>query len=197
MKKLPGPITPSRLESFSDAVLAVIITITALEIRPPHGGDLGSLTSMLPTFLAYLLGFAFIGIYWNNHHHLLRSVKKISGSVMWANLHLLFWLSLIPATTVWVGEFPNDTWPAAIFGIIGFMAGIAYYVLSRALIHADEDNKLENRLGRDWKGIISQILYGLGIGMAFIHPLLAYSFYVLISIMWFVPDRRLSSSQDG
>jgi uncharacterized membrane protein len=177
-------------------VLAVIITISAVGIRPLHGGDLGSLYSIMPTFLAYLLGFSFIGTYWNNHHHLLRSAKRISGSVMWANLHLLFWLSLIPAAILWVGDFPYDIWPAVVFGVIGFMASIAYYILSRTLIHADLNNKLEGRLGRDTKAIVSQTLYALGVGMAFINPLLAYGFYALISIMWFVPDRRLAPEQE-
>jgi len=189
----PGPITPTRLEAFSDGVLAVIITITALEIKPPPGDTLSALHTVIPLFLAYLLGFTFIGIYWNNHHHLLRSSRRISGTVMWANLHLLFWLSLIPAATVWAGEFPGDAWPAAVFGCIGFMSGIAYYILSRTLIHADNP-KLKRQLGRDTKGIISQVLYALGIGLAFIHPLLAYGVYALISIMWFIPDRRLEDS---
>lgn len=194
MKQVPAPITPHRLEMFSDAVLAVIITITALEIRPPDGGDLEALRSMTPTLLAYMLGFAFIGIYWNNHHHLLRSAKRITAGVMWANLHLLFWLSLVPATTVWLGEFPDKSWPAAIFGVIGFMAGIAYFILSRLLIRADKDNKLERVIGRDVKGITSQVLYALGIGAAFIDPLLAYVLYVSVSVMWLIPDPRLKQT---
>ena len=191
-----GPITPTRLESFSDGVMAVIITITALEIRPPQGDNLTSLASDGPLLLAYMLGFVFIGIYWNNHHHLLRSAKRINGSVMWANLHLLFWLSLIPAATVWAGNFPLDRLPAIAFGVVGLMSGIAYYILSRTLIHADRGNKLDKLLGQDTKGIISQVLYAIGIGAVFISPLLAYGIYVLVSIMWFVPDSRLAVEQE-
>jgi len=196
MRRPQGPISPTRLESFSDSVIAVIITITALEIRPPQGDNLTSLDSGLPLLLAYVMGFVFIGIYWNNHHHLLRTAKRINGSVMWANLHLLFWLSLIPAATVWAGNFPTDKLPAIAFGVVGIMAGIAYYILGQTLIHADKGNKLDMLLGRDTKGIVSQVLYAIGIGAVFISPLLAYGIYILVSVMWLVPDPRLARGEE-
>src|SRR5215470_16441837 len=183
---------PGRLEAFSDAVLAVIITIMVLELRPPEGDDLPSLESLLPKLLIYVLSFVTIGIYWNNHHHLLRATRRISGGVMWANLHLLFWLSLVPVVTAWVGAHPRSLWPAVIYGADGFLAGIAYYILTRSIRMENNDTSINDLLRRDSKAKVSLVLIALGMGLAFVEPLLAYSAYALGSLMWFIPDRRFA-----
>ena len=185
---------PERLEAFSDAVLAVIITIMVLELRPPPGADVADLQSLIPGLLIYVLSFASIGIYWNNHHHLLRATRRISGGVMWANLHLLFWLSLVPVVTAWVGDHPRDVWPAVIYGAIGFLAGIAYYILTLAIRKVNKDTPINGLLQRDTKAKVSVALIALGMALAFIEPLVAYGVYALVSLMWFIPDRRLASS---
>jgi len=185
-------IGPARLEAFSDAVLAVIITIMVLELRPPEGDDLPSLKSLLPKLLIYVLSFVTIGIYWNNHHHLLRATRRISGGVMWANLHLLFWLSLVPVVTAWVGAHPRSLWPAVIYGADGFLAGIAYYILTRSIRKVNHDTSINDLLRRDTKAKVSLALIALGMGLAFIEPLLAYVAYALVSLMWFIPDRRFA-----
>ncbi|HEX9413104.1 MAG TPA: TMEM175 family protein [Ktedonobacterales bacterium] len=193
----PRELSPARLEAFSDGVLAVIITIMVLELRPPPRDDLAALRALIPGLLIYVLSFTFIGIYWNNHHHLLRATRRISGGVMWANLHLLFWLSLVPVVTAWVGAHPRSTWPAVTYGAIGFLAGIAYFLLTLALRAVNQDTRINELLQRDTKARVSLALYTLGIALAFVQPLLAYGAYALVSIMWFIPDRRLAPAGDG
>jgi uncharacterized membrane protein len=184
-------MSSARLEGFSDGVLAVIITIMVLELRPPPGDALAALQALIPGLLIYVLSFAFIAMYWNNHHHLLRATRRISSGVMWANLHLLFWLSLVPVVTAWVGAHPRSRWPAVIYGAIGFLAGVAYYLLTLTIRAVNQDTRINELLGRDVKGKLSVVIYTLGIGLAFLDPLLAYGSYALVSIMWFIPDRRL------
>ena len=184
----------ARLEGFSDAVLAVIITITALELRPPSSADLAALQPLIPGLLIYVLSFTVIGIYWNNHHHLLRATRRISGGVMWANLYLLFWLSLVPVITAWVGAHPRDLWPAVIYGADGFMAGIAYAILTQTIRKVNKDTSINELLQRDAKAKVSVALIALGMALAFIEPLLAYGAYALVSLMWFIPDRRLATT---
>jgi uncharacterized membrane protein len=187
---------PARLEGFSDAVLAVIITIMALALRPPPGGDLTALRSLVPGLLIYVLSFTVIGIYWNNHHHLLRATRRISGGVMWANLHLLFWLSLVPVVTAWVGAHPRSLGPAFTYGAIGLAAGIAYLILTRSIRKVNRDPSINKVLQRDSKAKASVALIALGMALAFIEPLLAYGAYGLVSIMWFIPDRRFADPSD-
>jgi uncharacterized membrane protein len=181
-----------RLETFSDAVFGILITIMVLELKPPNGAALDDLKSIIPKLLIYILSFTFLAIYWNNHHHLLRATKHISGWVMWANLHLLFWLSLIPVVTAWIGEFPDESWPAAFFGIIAVVSAIAYSpILTGSILGANKSTPLSRTLSNDRKGKISIILYLLGVGAAFIYPVLAYLIYVSVAVLWFVPDKRL------
>lgn len=187
-------IGPGRLTAFSDGVLAVIITITALSIRPPDGTDFDALSDRFPGALIYALSFAMVGIYWNNHHHLLRASHRVSGSVMWANLHLLFWLSFLPIVTEWVGNDYASMLPAAAYGAIAFLSAVAYAVLVYALRRTDRDfARLAASWGHDVKGLASPAIYALGFGLAFLPlgPWLAYACYVAVAIMWFVPDRRL------
>lgn len=182
-----------RVEAFSDGVLAVIITIMALELRAPVGGGLADLRGRLPALLVYVLSFTFIGIYWNNHHHLLRAARRVTGAVMWANLHLLFWLSLIPVLTEWIGEQYRQSVPAATYGVVCFGAAIAFTVLTRAIIGADgKDSSVATALGRDVKGLVSLAFYAAATGLAFVSPWIAYALFAAVAIMWFVPDRRLS-----
>ena len=188
-------ISPVRLEAFSDGVLAVIITIMVLELRPPPGDSLAALQTLIPGLMIYVLSFTLIGIYWNNHHHLLRATRRISGSVMWANLHLLFWLSLVPVVTAWVGAHPLSRWPAVSYGVIGLMAGVAYYLLTLAILTTNQDTRINEQLGRDTKGKLSMALYVLGIVLALIEPMLAFGAYTLVAIMWFIPDRRLATAK--
>jgi uncharacterized membrane protein len=182
-----------RLEAFSDGVLAVIITIMALELRAPAGGSFTDLRSRLPALLIYILSFVIIGIYWNNHHHLLRAARRVTGGVMWANLHLLFWLSLIPVLTEWVGEHYRASAPAATYGLVGLGAAIAFTILTRAIIRADgNDSLVAQAIGRDNKGRISLVAYAAATGLAFVSPWIAYALIAGVAVMWFVPDRRLS-----
>ncbi len=184
-------IGTSRLEAFSDGVMAVIITITALSLKVPLSGSFTSLSRRLPEMLVYILSFTFIGIYWNNHHHLLRVTHHISGGVMWANLHLLFWLSLIPLVTEWVGSFYGDHWPAATYGIVALGAAIAFSILVVAIIHANgRDSAVGRAIGSDRKGNLSIALYACAIGLALLSPYVAYAVYALVAVIWFVPDRR-------
>jgi uncharacterized membrane protein len=168
-----------------------------LELRPPPGDSLAALRSLIPGLLIYVLSFTLIGIYWNNHHHLLRATRRISGGVMWANLHLLFWLSLVPVVTAWVGAHPLSRWPAVAYGAIGLMAGVAYYLLTLTILAVNQDTGINEQLGRDIKGKLSMALYTLGIVLAFIEPLLAFGVYALVAIMWFIPDRRLAIPNAG
>jgi uncharacterized membrane protein len=195
----PREMSASRLEGFSDGVLAVIITIMLLGLQRPTSADISALEPLIPGLLIYVLSFAFIGNYWNNHHHLLRATRRINGGVMWANLHLLFWLSLVPLVTAWIGNqgLGKDglsKWPAATYGFIGFMAGLAYYILTLTIRAVNKDTRINELLGRDIKGRVSVAIYAVGIALAFVEPLLAYAAYALVAIMWFIPDRRLAVS---
>jgi uncharacterized membrane protein len=182
-----------RVEAFSDGVLAVIITIMALELKAPIGSGFADLRGRFPALLVYVLSFTFIGIYWNNHHHLLRAARRVTGPMMWANLHLLFWLSLIPVLTEWIGEQYRQSLPAATYGLACLGAAIAFTVLTRAIIRSDgKDSSVARALGRDIKGRVSLVLYGAATGLAFVSPWIAYAVFAAVAIIWFVPDRRLS-----
>jgi uncharacterized membrane protein len=182
-----------RVEAFSDGVIAVIITIMALELRAPVGGSFTDLRGRLPALLVYILSFVFIGIYWNNHHHLFRAARRVTGRVMWTNLHLLFWLSLIPVLTGWIGEHYQESAPAATYGVVCLGAGLAFMILTRAIIRADGgDSLVATAIGPDYKGRISVLAYAAAIGLAFVSPWISYALFASVSAMWFVPDRRLS-----
>jgi uncharacterized membrane protein len=180
------------LEAFSDAVIAIIITIMVLELRAPHGADWASLSSLIPVFLSYALSFLFLGIYWNNHHHLFQVVRHVDGRVLWANLHLLFWLSLFPFCTGWLGETHFAARPVALYGVVLLLAACAYYVLTRALLPLHgKDSTLAVALGSDVKGRASIAVYVGAIGASFFSPWLAYGLYVVVAIAWLIPDRRM------
>ena len=182
-----------RLETFSDGVLAVIITIMAISLKVPEGTSLHALSKSLPSVLVFLLSFTIIGIYWNNHHHLLRSTERISGAVMWANLHLLFWLSLVPVLTEWVAKYYRAHLPASAYGVAAVGAAIAYGILVRAIIRANgAESAVARAVGSDLKGNVSIALYLVGVGAAWASPWIAYAFYAMVAVVWFVPDRRLS-----
>jgi uncharacterized membrane protein len=185
-------MSKGRLEAFSDGVLAIIITIMVLEMKVPYGADLVALRSLIPVFLSYVLSFVFIGIYWNNHHHLLQAVRYVNGPILWANLHLLFWLSLTPFVTGWMGENHFAAWPVALYGVVLLLAGVAYFILTRALIaYHGRDSTLANALGRDFKGKVSLVFYGVAIPLSFVNPWIACALYVLVAVMWLIPDRRI------
>jgi uncharacterized membrane protein len=185
-------MTTNRLEAFSDAVLAVIITIMVLELRAPEGHDLAALRPLLPLVLSYLISFVYIGIYWNNHHHLMHVTEHVSGGIMWANLHLLFWLSLVPFFTAWLGDHPGEAWPAALYGVNLFMAAIAYTILTRAIVARDGTNStLAQALGSDFKGYVSIAIYLLGIFLAFVSAWVSYALFVTVALIWLIPDRRI------
>jgi uncharacterized membrane protein len=182
-----------RLEAFSDSVMAVIITIMAFEVKSPDGASWSAVHTVVPALLVYVLSFAFIGIYWNNHHHLLRTTERMNGSVMWSNLFLLFWLSMIPIVTSWVARFPDHSLPAATYGVVGFGAAVAYWILVRTIIRANSANAaIAQAVGNDVKGVLSLVLYVAGTGLAFLAPAAAYVLYGCVAVTWFVPDRRLS-----
>ncbi|MBS1983685.1 MAG: DUF1211 domain-containing protein [Bdellovibrionales bacterium] len=181
-----------RLEAFSDGVIAIILTIMVLELRPPHGGDLAALQPLIPTVLSYILSFVFIGIYWTNHHHLLMAAQRVTGSTLWANLHLLFWLSLIPFVTAWMGENHFSGWPVALYGVNLLMCGVAYSILTRVLmIHHERDSMLARAIGIDFKGNVSVFMYLAAVGLAFVHAGISLAVYVAVAVMWLVPDRRI------
>ena len=183
-----------RLQAFSDGVIAILITIMVLELKIPHGSGASDLHPLLPVFLSYVLSFVNIGIYWNNHHHLLSATRRVNGTVLWANLHLLFWLSLFPFFTGWMGENHFETLPTAAYGCVLLMAGVAYYVLKLAIIAAQgEDSTLAEALGRDVKGKISPAIYLVAVPIAFVNRWVALALYVVVSLMWLVPDRRIES----
>ena len=185
-------MTPGRLEAFSDAVIAIAITIMVLELKIPHEATLDALRPLVPVFLSYVLSFVYLGIYWNNHHHLLKRTSEVTGGILWANLHLLFWLSLFPFATAWVGENDFATTPVAIYGVVLLCAAIAYFILSTTIVHHEgPDSALARALGRDWKGKVSVVLYAAGIGLAFVSRWIAVAIYVGVALMWLVPDRRL------
>jgi uncharacterized membrane protein len=185
----------SRLEAFSDGVIAIIITIMVLELKAPHGTDITALRPLLPEILIYVLSFLYLAIYWNNHHHLLHATEGISGRILWANLHLLFWLSLIPFVTSWLGENPDAPWPTAMYGIVLLMAAIAYYVLQSLLIrHEGADSTLAAALRRDLKGKISPVLYASAIGLSFVAVWIADLIYLAVALMWFLPEPRIETA---
>jgi len=184
----------NRLEAFSDGVIAIIITIMVLEMKVPHGNDIQVLRPLLPVFLSYVLSFIYIGIYWNNHHHLLHTVQHVNASIMWANLHLLFWQSLIPFVTGWMGENHFDGLPTALYGFVLLMTAIAYFILQRAiLVKQGQGSPLAGAIGRDLKGKISLLCYGLAIGLSFVNKwvVVAHALYVFVAMIWFIPDRRI------
>jgi uncharacterized membrane protein len=186
----------SRLEAFSDGVIAIIITIMVLELRVPHGEDLHALVPLLPIFLSYVLSFVYVGIYWNNHHHLLHAVERgVTGGILWANLHLLFWLSLFPFTTDWMGESGYERTPSGVYGLVLLMAGIAYLILQRAIIaHDGPSSVLLRAVGRDWKGNLSALLYVVAIASTFWTKWIAQAIYVLVALLWLIPDRRIENA---
>jgi len=185
-------MTKSRIEAFSDGVLAIIITIMVLELKVPHTADLSALFPVLPVFLSYLLSFVFMGIYWNNHHHLFQLVKHVNGKTLWANLHLLFWLSLIPFVTGWMGENHFEAWPVTMYGVILFMSAVAYYILARTLVsHHGKESDLASAMGGDFKGKISLVLYAAALPAAFTDTRISGAIYVAVALMWLVPDRRI------
>ena len=182
----------NRLEAFSDGVLAIIITIMVLELKVPHGADWTALSKLMPVFLSYVLSFIYVGIYWNNHHHLLHAVKHVSGGVLWANLHLLFWLSLIPFVTGWMGENHFSALPAALYGGVLMMAGVAYWILVRSIISTDgKDSLVAQAVGKDFKGIVSVVVYLVAMPLAFVSVWLALAGYVAVALLWLIPDRRV------
>lgn len=185
----------ARLEAFSDGVMAIIITIMVLELKVPHGDNLAVLRPLIPVFLSYVLSFIFVGIYWNNHHHLLQAVRQVNGRILWANLHLLFWLSLVPFATGWMGESNFTTLPVAFYGTVLLLAAIAYFILTRTLIdHHGQDSPLATAIGRDFKGKISVLCYVVAILLAFVNSQLSCLLYVLVAIIWLIPDRRLEKT---
>ena len=183
-----------RLEAFSDGVLAIIITIMVLELKVPHGGDLHALIPVWPIFLSYVLSFIYVGIYWNNHHHLLHATRLVGGGVMWANLSLLFCLSLIPVVTGWVGDHPHATWPAAFYGAVLLLCALAWLILEKAIIARNgPESEVAQAVSHDWKTKLSGVLYVVGIGLSFVRAWVAQIVYALVALMWVVPDRRIES----
>jgi len=181
-----------RLEAFSDGVIAIIITIMVLELKVPHGDSLDALLPLWPVFLSYTLSFVNLGIYWNNHHHMLHATRQISGNVLWANLHLLFWLSLVPFVTGWMGENEFAPVPTAIYGAVLLMAAVAYWILLQTILQAEgPDSLLRTAVGSDWKGKLSPILYVVAIPLAFVHEAIAGALYVAVALIWLIPDRRI------
>jgi uncharacterized membrane protein len=182
----------NRLEAFSDGVIAIIITIMVLEMKLPPGSDISALTPVLPVFLSYILSFVYIGIYWNNHHHMLHTVNRVTGGILWANLHLLFWLSLFPFVTGWVGHNHLSPTPIALYGVVLLLAAIAYFILQQTIIASQgAESVLRKAIGGDLKGRISPILYATAIPAAFYQPWIAASIYMFVAFMWLVPDRRI------
>ncbi len=182
----------NRLEAFSDGVLAIIITIMVLEMKVPHGGNWSDLFSIWPTFLSYILSFLYLGIYWNNHHHLIHAVKKSTGGIMWSNLHLLFWLSLIPFVTGWMGENSFAQSTVTVYGVVLLMCAIAFFILEKVCINAEgPDSLLLKAVGKDWKGKTSLLMYGLGIATSYFMPVISLVIYLFVAIIWLVPDKRI------
>ena len=187
-------MTKGRLEAFSDGVIAILITIMVLELKVPHGTDWEALRPLVPSFLTYVLSFVFLGIYWNNHHHMLHLTDRINGGILWANLHLLFWLSLVPFATGWMGENHFAALPTAVYGAVPLCSGIAYWILERAIIaHQGPDSKLAAAVGNDTKATVSTVLYASAIPLAFVRPWISAAIYVFVALMWLVPDKRIES----
>ena len=190
-------MTTERIAAFSDGVIAIIITIMVLELKIPHGADLDAIRPLLPIFLTYALSFVVVGIYWNNHHHMFFLTDRITGGILWANLHLLFWLSLMPFVTGWMGENHFAPLPTALYGGVLLLAGVAYYILERTIIRNQGANsRLEAAVGNDLKGRMSVVLYALAIPLAFVNQLISDAIYVMVALMWLIPDRRIESVFD-
>ena len=188
-------MSKGRLEAFSDGVLAIIITIMVLELKPPRSSELKALEPLIPVFLSYILSFVFVGIYWNNHHHLLQAVRQVNGRVLWANLHLLFWLSLTPFVTAWMGETYFGDWPVAAYGVVLLLSGFAYSILTRVLIaQHGKESALAIAVGRDHKGNLSILIYAVAIPVSFVEAHVACGLYALVALMWLIPDRRIETA---
>jgi uncharacterized membrane protein len=192
-------MTKNRMEAFSDGVLAIIITIMVLELKVPHGSvDMAALKPLWPVFLSYLLSFIYVAIYWNNHHHMLHAAQRISGGVLWANMHLLFWLSMVPFVTAWMGENNFAPLPTALYGVVLIMAALAYTILQSTIIRGDGPNSiLRKAIGRDLKGMGSVLLYAAAIPLSFVHPAIGGGIYALVALIWIIPDRRIEKALDG
>jgi TMEM175 potassium channel family protein len=185
-------MSKGRFEAFSDGVIAVIITIMVLDMKVPHGESIEALSPVLPVFLSYVLSFVYVGIYWNNHHHMLHATSKVTGAILWANLHLLFWLSLIPFTTGWMGENHFAAAATALYGVVLLMAAIAYWILQQLIISSQgHESMLKKAIGHDWKGRVSPVLYAIAIPMAFVSRWVSLGLYVLVAFLWLIPDRRI------
>jgi uncharacterized membrane protein len=195
----PKPVmSKGRLEAFSDGVIAVIITIIVLEMKAPHGDEPAALLPLIPVFMSYVLSFLYVGIYWNNHHHMFHATQRISGAVLWANLHLLFWLSLVPFVTAWMGENHFAAMPTALYGVILFFAAVAYTILQSVLVATEgQDSLLKAAIGRDFKGKLSMVAYASAIGLAFMWQWLAGLIYLLVALMWLIPDRRIERALES
>ncbi|MBI5868686.1 MAG: DUF1211 domain-containing protein [candidate division Zixibacteria bacterium] len=191
-------MTRNRLEAFSDGVVAILITIMVLEFKVPQGADWEALVPLVPVFMSYILSFVILGIYWNNHHHMLHTAERINGKILWANLHLLFWLSLFPFETGWMGRTHAAPLPTATYGAVMLMAAVAYLILQQTIVsHQGPDSRLREAIGGYLKGKTSIALYGLSIPLAFIHPWLAIGIYILVALIWLVPDRRIEAKMGG
>ncbi len=187
-----------RVEAFSDGVMAIIITIMVLEIKVPHGTTIGVLTPLIPKIVSYILSFIYIGIYWNNHHHMMHTIQHVNGKVLWANMHLLFWLSLIPFATGWMGENGFATLPVALYGFVLLMCGVAYYILAQSLIHLHgKDSTIAAAIGKDKKGMISVIIYVVAVGTCFIHPVISMALYTIVTAIWIIPDKRIEKKLEA
>jgi uncharacterized membrane protein len=187
-----------RLEAFSDGVIAIIITIMVLELKVPHDASITALAPLIPVFLSYVLSFVYVGIYWNNHHHMLHVSRNVTGSILWANLHLLFWLSLFPFATGWMGENHFAAAPSAFYGVVLLMAAVAYWILQQLIIASQGDDSLLKRaIGNDWKGKLSPLIYAIAIATAFWSQALSQGLYVLVALIWLVPDRRIENMLAG
>jgi uncharacterized membrane protein len=188
-------MTKNRVEAFSDGVIAILITIMVLELKTPHGTDWNALVPLVPVFLAYVLSFVVLAIYWNNHHHMLHATRRIDGGILWANMHLLFWLSMIPFGTAWMGENHFAPLPTAAYGAVLLLAGVAYYILQSTIIaHGAMTPEIESFMKRDWKGRLSVALYAAAIPLAFVHQAIAGAIYVAVVLMWLIPDRRIENA---
>ena len=188
----------NRLEAFSDGVLAIIITIMVLELKTPHGTNLNALLKLFPIFISYILSFIYVGIYWNNHHHMMHTVKKVTGGILWANLHLLFWLSLIPFATAWIGEHQFAPFPMFSYGFVLLMCGIAYNILQNQIIKTQGENSLLSKaIGKDFKGKISPVLYLIAILSTYYHEVFSGIIYILVALMWLIPDKRIEKVIDN
>jgi TMEM175 potassium channel family protein len=188
-------MSKGRLEAFSDGVIAIIITIMVLELKTPREATPDALLPLVPSLLSYLLSFIYVGIYWNNHHHLFQAARHVNGLILWANLHLLFWLSLIPFVTGWMGHAHFSAWPVAGYGMVMLLAGVAYYLLTLALIgHHGRQSAIAVAVGRDWKGLTSIMAYLVAVALAFVEPMISCSLYALVAVLWLVPDRRIETT---